>query len=50
MEMEIEMEKEIEMLMTCPDCNIDFNYYDSANNSGKNVVLTLIFVVMKLMK
>ena len=37
MEMEIEMEKEIEMLMTCPDCNIDFNYYDFLSHINTNI-------------
>ena len=31
------MEKEIEMLMTCQDCNIDFNYYDFLSHINTNI-------------
>ena len=37
MEIEIAMEMEIEMLMTCPECNIDFNYYDFISHTNTNI-------------
>ena len=37
MEIEIAMEMEIDMLMTCSECNIDFNYYDFISHTNTNI-------------